>query len=234
MKRALFTTVGLLVALSPVAVEGQLYNGSSVPLTAEFQFVSGSPGITSTSDFSPRVRVGPYTGNFVDDVAGSFTIYCVDYLHYARSLDQVNVTGLDGTHGSLANTRLNDAVSYQKAAYLSSLFEDWESYGSSQQTVWSGIHAAIWEVTSGESLGDASDRQTFVDMANANYGDVDMSEWYVITNTDLGVRSYDGTGQEFLMRRASVPEPATLLLMITGLVMLVGVSRKRSFALQDL
>lgn len=45
--------------------------------------------------------------------------------------------------------------------------------------------------------------------------------------------NYDGSGQEFLVRRA-VPEPATILLMLTGLVMLVGVNRKRMLAISDL
>ena len=37
---------------------------------------------------------------------------------------------------------------------------------------------------------------------------------------------YNGTGQEFLMRTTSVPEPSTLLLMMTGLAMLIFVNRK--------
>lgn len=232
MKRAFFSTVGLLVALqAPVA--GQLYNGTP-PSTAQFDFVSASGSVAGTFG----VYVGPYTADFVGDAFGQFSIYCVDYLHYARDIDLVNVTQLSDP---LGNTRLNDPVKYQKAAYLSSLFDSWTDYSVggtySQQTVWSGLHAAIWSITSGVTVGSgttATLRGDFVTLAGANYGTVDQNDWYVITNDDLGTGNYDGTGQEFLMRRASVPEPGPTLLLLTGLVMLVGVSRKRILRVEEL
>lgn len=233
MKRALFLTVGLLVALSPVQVEAQLYGGSITGGSAYLDFVSGS-GVNG----GYGVQVGPYTGNLQGDGFGNFSIYCVDYLHYASS-GNVFVSQMSGdlssTRLAQTETQAQAQVIYQKTAYLSSLFE------TTATSAWGGIHAAIWELSSGQSLGDGTAREMYVDMANANYASVDLSEWYVITPdgaTDgfmegLGTGTYDGLGQEFLMRR-SVPEPATVLLMLTGLVLLVGVNRKRLLALQDL
>lgn len=233
MKRALFLTVGLLAALqAPVA--GQLYQGTP-PDQAEFDFVGASPGIAGTFG----TYVGPYTGDFVGDAFGQFSIYCVDYLHYAQDIDLVNVSPLSG---SLANTRIGTSTQYTQAAYLSSLFESWGDYSDggtySQQTVWSGLHAAIWSVTSDVNVGSGDTetlRNEFLMDASlaTNLASVDLDEWFVITNVNLGASDYDGTGQEFLVRR-SVPEPATLFLMLTGLVLLVGVNRKRIFAMGEL
>lgn len=237
MKRAFFATVGLLVALqAPVA--GQLYQGTP-PSQAQFDFVGASPGVAGTFG----TYVGPYTGDFIGDAFGQFSIYCVDYLHYARDIDLVNVSPLSG---SLANTRIGTSTQYTQAAYLSSLFESWGDYSDggtySKQTVWSGLHAAIWGVTSDVSdvdLGTTGDtevlRNTFLTMSAdaTNLASVDLDEWFVITNVNLGSTNYDGTGQEFLARR-SVPEPATVFLLLTGLVMLVGVNRKRIFVMEDL
>lgn len=235
MKRVFFATVGLLVALqAPVA--GQLYQGTP-PSQAEFDFVGASPGIAGTFG----TYVGPYTGDLIGDAFGQFSIYCVDYLHYAQDIDLVNVSPLSG---SLTNTRMGSfgSTQYTQAAYLSSLFESWGDYSDggtySKQTVWSGLHAAIWSVTSDVTVGSGDTetlRNEFLTEASSvtNLASVDLDEWFVLTNVDLGSSDYDGTGQEFLVRR-TVPEPATMLLMLTGLVMLIGASRKRIFAMGDL
>lgn len=228
MKRASLATLGLLVALqAPVA--GQLYQGTP-PSSADFQFLGAGDAVAGTFG----VYVGPYLGNLVGDGFGQFSIYCVDYMNSAGDMTPANISPLSG---DLGNTRIGAQTQYLQAAYLSSLFDSWGEHagGYDKKTVWSGLHAAIWNVTSDADVGTSDagtlDRRSyFMDLAMDvnNIGSVNPDEWFLITNADLSAG-----GQEFLVRR-SVPEPATVLLMLTGLVLLVGVSRKRIFVMADL
>lgn len=250
MKRALPLVLGLGMAFAPMGVGAQIYNGSP-PALAQFDFVSAAGSVAGTFG----VYVGPYTGNFVGDGVGNFSIYCVDYLHYASQSDGwANVSQLSTIVSDAAtNTRLEknlaaaDALAkYRKSAYLASLFDSWESHNGggtyTKAQVFSGLHAAIWDISSGVTLGSgntANRRTYFLGLAGVetNLATVDLREWYVITRTaaiDGYAQSGDGYGQEFLMRRTSVPEPSTLLLMATGFFLLVGVSRRRIFLVEDL
>lgn len=231
MKRAFFFAVAMAFALAPAQVNAQIvdYGGTATTGSHYLDFVSGS-----FVNGGYGVQVGPYVGNFVGDGFGQFSIYCVDYLHFAQDGNVV----VSQMSGSLASTRLGQNLTqaqaravYQKTAYLSSLF------ATTNQSAWGGIHAAIWEISSGQTLGNTASRDMYVNMANANYSSVNLNQWYVITAAGAGLdghlQSGDGLGQEFLMRKA-VPEPATILLMLTGFVMLVGVSRKRVVARMSL
>ncbi len=213
MKRFLLIALsaGLLAQPSQITAQ-QPYFYSGVPDATEYlNFLSGS-GVGSYG-----VQVGPYLGRFESPASAPFSIYCVDYTHYAR--DQwVDVSAL--APGQLAETRLGNSnyVRYQKAAYLSSLFDDTSYNGQ-----WGAIHAAIWYFTSNVTVGPSS-RTTFITMANNNAASFNTNGWYVLSPTNP---SYSGSGQEFLMRTVSVPEPATFMLLASGLLLLAAVSRKR-------
>jgi len=205
--------VGLLA--QPGSVDAQQpYFYSGVPDAQEYlDFLSGS-GVNG----GYGVQVGPYAGRFTTPATPMFSIYCVDYTHYAR--DQwVNVTRLDG--GDLSNTRLEDYGDYQKAAYLASLFD------TAPTSTWGGIHAAIWSITSGVSVGNASQRNYYLGLAAANSSSFSTQGWYVLSASNPNRVADSQLGQEFLMRSVSVPEPATFLLLASGLLCLAAVSRKR-------
>ncbi|MGE0158098.1 MAG: PEP-CTERM sorting domain-containing protein [Gemmatimonadales bacterium] len=216
MKRLLTSmlVVGLLAQPGSVNAQ-QPYFYSGVPDAQEYlDFVSGS-GVNG----GYGVQVGPYAGRFTTPTTPLFSIYCVDYTHYAR--DQwVNVTGLaDGA--DLDNTRLKDYADYQKAAYLASLFDE------APTTAWGGIHAAIWSLTSGVAVGDPTQRDYYLGLAAANGSTFSTAGWYVLSPLDPNGGAHDATGQEFLMRSVSVPEPASFLLIASGLLFLAAMSRKR-------
>jgi len=223
-----------LLALLPVTVHAQVTNYSGVVGASEYMdFVSGS-GVASewrTSSGS-RVQVGPYNGRFTTNgvTSAQFSLICVDYDHFAG--DQwVNTTGL-GTGQSdsgLGATRLGSSTGnllrYRQAAYLGSLFDSWQTFGSDQRSVFSAIHAAIWTLM-GASDGyvggsDYAFRDRFLSMAALDGSDYSADGWYVLSPA----QGYNG--QEMLIRTNTVPEPSTYLLMGTGLLMLLLFGRKR-------
>ena len=216
MKRFLTSIlmVGLLALPTGLAAQ-QPYFYSGIPDATEYlDFLSGS-GVNG----GYGVQVGPYTARFTTPTSPLFSIYCVDYNHYAR--DQwVNVTGL-GPVGNLANTRAKDYGVYQQAAYLASLFD------TAPTSSWGGIHAAIWNITSGVTVGNATQRNYYLGLAAANASTFSTQGWYVLSPTNPNGPRFDGTGQEFLMRTVSVPEPASFLLLASGLLFLAAASRKR-------
>lgn len=216
MKKLLLIALGAGLLAQPTHVSAQLvYNG--IPGSQEYlDFLHGS-GVGYGG-----VQVGPYTGQFSSDIGQQFSIYCVDYNHEA--MDQlVNVTALAST--GLSNTRIGsasgDAVAWDKyrtAAYLSSLFDTAPATGSS----WGPIHRAIWAITSGQSQWDYYLSDAYLGAGwETQAANFNTDGWYVLSPTG----QYNG--QEFLMRTASVPEPATFVLLATGLLLLAAFSRGR-------
>jgi hypothetical protein len=229
MKR-LFTSMlvaGLLAQPGSVDAQQPYFYDGIIPDADDYQreldFLGGS-GVNG----GYGVQVGPYLGRFTDPTTPQFSIYCVDYNHYARD-QTVNVTALDAS--DLDNTRLNDYDDYRRAAYLASLFDpdtDVNEDGIPDGTAgWGGIHAAIWQITSGVAKGDATLREYYLGLADANAATFITQGWYVLSPLNVSGGAYDGTGQEFLMRTVSVPEPATFLLLASGLLCLAAVSRRR-------
>lgn len=259
MKRFSLLLVAAAIGLQPLAADAQVFNGT--PFDVEFlQFLGGS-GVNGTYG----VQVGPYEGRFLGDGETAvtnagvqdqvdrsvstlpFALYCVDFEHYAtNSNGLVNVSMVGG---DLSNTRLGSFASYQRTAYLSSLFDSWTEHQTalasglggtwSQSTVWSGLHAAIWNTSgSNPTLDYSTDvaRDYFSSLADERAGDFDTSGWYVLSEADVPL-SYGNSGQEFLIRTGrttSVPEPSTILLMATGLLLLLGASRRRTIELGSL
>jgi PEP-CTERM motif len=215
MKRLLLLALSTVALAQPAGVSAQLfYNG--IPGAQEYlDFLGGS-----NVGFG-GVQVGPYVAQFTSDIGQDFSIYCVDYNHHA--IDQlVNVSALAST--GLSNTRLGalgDAAAfdtYRTAAYLASLFDTAPATGAA----WGPIHRAIWALTSGQSQWDSYLSDTYLgagwETAAANFN---TDGWYVLSPTD------QPGGQEFLMRTVSVPEPATFVLLATGLLLLAAFSRRR-------
>jgi hypothetical protein len=214
----------------------------------------GSAEVYTYPSFTPsRIAVGPYSGSFVrgTGTTSSFSIYCVDYENSPftgpDNPHKVRTTSLGGAmdDGDLGNTRLGNLSGtfapserlgrYRQAAYLSSLFGSWASFNNggalTKTQVWGALHAAIWNTVL-PGFGGFADADSDTGGLATNFTtmgkDFDGKGWYVLTaTTDEGELA---PFQEFLVR---VPEPSTYMLLGTGFLLMVGVSRKRFSEGQD-
>jgi hypothetical protein len=220
-------TLGLLVAAGTTAW---------AQTTQSVLTYTGHSGVVSTEAFNGyRYYVGPYQGSAPG--MGTFDMYCVDFFHEIQDARpdlngtnwNANFTKIsDLAGGGLAYTRLGQAgsldpdavVRYQRAAFLSTKF--WEYQASPTKAAdWTAIHSAIWQTTGGDlgSVPNWSGSQAFVTAASTfDPTTVNWDYWQVVTpvNADGSL----GSSQEFLVY--STPEPATILLMGSGLLALVG------------
>jgi hypothetical protein len=195
---------------------------------------------------------GPYTGRFnAPSPTYSFSLYCVDYLHTVNNGETylVDATGLDSdnTGSGLGNTmqgaNATSWMKYTRAAYLSSLFGSWSNYlttslpgattnygtadVANRSDVWSALHVAIWNIVNpvpgAEGLAGNDGLRTYFENLSQTAVDNGWTAegWYVLTDAADPARR-----QEFLVN-TTVPEPSTYIMLGTGLLLLVGFSRKR-------
>jgi hypothetical protein len=195
---------------------------------------------------------GPYVGHFnAPSPTFSFSLYCVDYLHTVNNgqtyLVDASALDSDNTGSSLGNTMMGanstSWLKYTRAAYLSSLFGSWSNYltanlpgattnfGTAPVTtknqVWSALHVAIWNILNPVPgapglAGNDGLRTYFENLSSARVANGWTGEgWYVLTDAADPARR-----QEFLVN-TTVPEPSTYIMLGTGLLLLIGFSRKR-------
>ncbi len=221
--------------LLPQAVEAQNY-APALPDQGQVQYKFNNAGEFVKASWN-GVYVGPYEGTLLsigaDPTSAAISLYCVDFQNYALPgrLVTASVSTLGGGNTSLTRLGASGLVNYKKAAFLSSLFNSYESVtefsGLSQRDAWSGLHAAIWSFTSGGGpYGGDPYYMAFRDYANDNYlGYGRYGRWSVLTTQSVDhPRMRDS--QEFLVETVT-PEPQTYILLASGLVFLVAFGRRR-------
>ncbi len=170
-------------------------------------------------------------------------IFCVDFTHEANT-GSYNAW-FTKLNDPLTHTRSSVMKDYLKAAWL---VQKMDATPVSNQSQRADLHAAIWYMMSGEPAGvyhsgsyTSAGFMSWIAMATQDYNDgsVNASQWTVVTDQCVSTIGHNGAGfgssaadncsQEFLTRNVT-PEPATLILLGTGLaatLMLTGVLRRQ-------
>ena len=198
-------------------------------------FADGST-VTYTFSGTENGRYGPYIGTFSYLGNNPVNIYCVDLYRaiapgYVITASVSNLNTGTFTTGPLGYGGTNLQTDLKKAAWLSTQF--W----SQPTTEWQAIHEAIWSFTSGRAVtGTAA---TWAQTATDNFaGYGNYSDWsllrfesgYPVNDPNISLRQT----QDMLVQSSSIaastsvaPEPQTYILMVTGLIFLVFVGRRR-------
>lgn len=140
--------------------------------------------------------------------------YCVDFSHSIQAGDtwSVNVVSLTGSNFSA--TRLGNQTTYLAMAWLLT-----QMMGAGSQLQMAKDQFAVWSFTGGPDPFGTNSALVAAALAAVNAGFTGQG-WEILAPTG-------NTGQEFLIL---VPEPAVLLLLLIGLLVLAIATRKRRVA----
>jgi hypothetical protein len=208
--------------------------GFAAPASASTQFTFLNPGTVTAFGY----YVGQYHGLEGMPVNANVVLNCVDFFHDIANGDvwQANLTSLGSSTGIGTVTRFNNLTAYREAAWLTTQY----ATAPNNSTI-ADIQATIWNLFSGPTTPPQPSSNAWLTAAQAyvvaNPNGATYQSFWVVSdvNTHLVTGGDDpNSKQEFIIYDDTfnpnvipTPEPATMMLVGTGLIGFAGVSIRR-------
>lgn len=230
------------------ATEQFRFTGGS-GVTADWGRVQVGPyeGILESDITKPSLTL--YCVDFVHSISTSYPPINVN----VTGIGDPNADMQDTRLGAYGGDWESHLLRYRQAAFLSAQFEAYDVPGVSEEdrtAAWSGLHAAIWTIMtpgfpnpdevarfggyiSNMALAVSQAGIYLDDLAHAmdgveddtRWADFNFDEWSVLT--DVNANGTYGGVQEYLVRTTVTPEPETYVLLLSGMLGIFVVARRR-------
>jgi hypothetical protein len=207
--------------------------GIAAPASASTQFTFLNAGTVTAFGY----YVGQYAGLEGAPVNANVVLNCVDFFHHIQAGDvwTANLTSLGSSAGIGTVTRFNNLTAYRQAAWLTT------QYAAAPNSATVGdIQATIWNLFPGSPTPPTPSTNAWLLASQAyvaaNPASTFQNYWVVtdVTSHLAGGADNPASVQEFIIyddtfnpNVTPTPEPATLMLVATGIAGIAGVRIRR-------
>ncbi len=208
--------------------------GIAAPASASTQFTFINGGTVTAFGY----YVGQYAGFEGAPVNANVVLNCVDFFHHIQNgqVWSANLTSLGSSAGIGTTTRFNNLTLYRQAAWLTT------QYASAPNAATVGdIQATIWNLFPGSPTPPTPSSNAWLTASQAyvaaNTSSATYQNFWVVTDVNAHLANgadNPNSVQEFIIyddtfnpNVTPTPEPATLMLVATGIAGIAGVGIRR-------